>query len=189
MAEASIFILIAGILVVGVFYVFEITWIDPRIVITLLFLLIMPGLYAAITSGPFVPSARKRHKTMIKLAKLTNKDTVYDLGCGDGRLVFSASKHCKKAIGYDLSIPLVLYGKFISIFHSKAEIHFGNIWKQDYDKATVIFCYLLPGAMKQFYKEVWPKLKPGTRVVSNAFEIHSLKPGLIEDKVYLYTVK
>ena len=122
----------------------------------------------------------------LKLAKLTNSDIVYDLGCGDGRLVFSASGLAKKAIGYEISIPLICYGKIVSLFYPHAKIRFGNIWKQDYSDATVIFCYLLPGAMKQFHKEIWPKLKKGTRVISNAFEIHDLKPGKKEDKVYLY---
>jgi len=188
MAEAIIFIVIFGTIIVVLLYIFNLTWIDPLWIVAFLSLLIAPGLYAAFTSGPFVPSARKRHKTMLKLAELNDSDIVYDLGCGDGRLVFSASKLAGKACGYDLSIPLVLYGKLISLFHPKAQIHFGNIWKQDYGDATVIFCYLLPGAMKQFHKEVWPKLKKGTRVISNAFEIHNLKPLQKEDKVYLYQV-
>jgi len=125
---------------------------------------------------------------MLKLADLSDADVVYDLGCGDGRLVFSASKLAGKAKGYDLSIPLVLYGKLISLFYPRAEIRFGNIWKQNYDDATVIFCYLMPNAMTQFHKEVWPKLKKGTRVISNAFPIHELKPKQKEDKVYLYQV-
>ncbi|MFH0837799.1 MAG: class I SAM-dependent methyltransferase [Patescibacteria group bacterium] len=188
MAEAMIFIVIVGVLIVILLYVFNLTWISPYWIIAFLTLLIAPGLYAAFTSGPFVPSARKRHKTMLKLAELTDSDVVYDLGCGDGRLVFSASRLSKRAIGYDLSIPLVLYGKMLSLFHPKARIRFGNLWRQDYSDATVIFCYLLPGAMKQFHKEVWPKLKKGTRVISNAFEIHDLKPIQKEDKVYLYQV-
>lgn len=188
MAEAMIFIVVAGILIIVLLYAFNITWIAPEWIVAFLFLLIAPGLYAAFTSGPFVPSARKRHKTMLKLANLSNKDIAYDLGCGDGRLVFSASKLAKKAVGYDLSIPLVLYGKILSLFHPKAQIRFGNLWKQDYGEATVIFCYLLPNAMKQFHKEVWPKLKKGTRVISNAFEMHDLKPLKKEDKVYLYKV-
>jgi len=186
MAESIIFVLLAGTLVIVLFYVFGITWVDPRVLIVLFTLLIIPGFYAALTSGPFVPSARKRHKTMLKLAQLSDDDVAYDLGCGDGRLVFSASKQAKRATGYDLSIPLVLYGKLLGLFYSKAKIRFGNIWKQDYSDADVIFCYLLPKAMRQFYKEVWPDLKPGTRVISNAFMIHELEPVEVMDKVYLY---
>jgi SAM-dependent methyltransferase len=189
MAEAVLFTLVAGFVVIGMFYAFGITSIDPRIIVTLIFLLLIPGIYAAITSGPFVPSSRKRHRTMLELADLKPTDVVYDLGCGDGRLVFHAAKFCKKAIGYELSIPLYLFGKFRELFNrNNASIRYGNIWKQDYQDADVIFCYLLPKAMKQFYKEVWPTLKPGTRVISNAFQIHEVKPTEKEDKVYLYKV-
>ena len=189
MAESVIFILVVGILLVLIIYFFNLTWIDPRFILIILFLLILPGLYAAFTSGPFVPSTRKRHKVMLYLADLKSDDIVYDLGCGDGRLVFHAAPHVKKAIGYELSIPLFVFGKILSLFKSpKAEIKFGNIWKQDYKDADVIFCYLLPGSMKRFYKEIWPTLKSGTRVISNAFQIHDLKPVEKEDKVYLYKV-
>ena len=189
MAEGAIFVLIAGIVLVGVFYVFGITSIDPRFIATFVILLLLPGFYAAVTSGPFVPSSRKRHKTMLNLADLKPDDIVYDLGCGDGRLVFQTAKHVKKAIGYELSIPLYLFGKLRSLFsRPNAFIRFGNIWKQDYKDADVIFCYLMPKAMKQFYEKIWPNLKPGTRVVSNAFQIHEIKPIQKEGKVYLYQV-
>ena len=91
MAESVIFTLIFGSLIVTIVYYFNLTWFDPRFLVIILFLLILPGLYAAFTSGPFVPSARKRHRTMIKIAKLSSKDIVYDLGCGDGRLVFASA--------------------------------------------------------------------------------------------------
>ena len=187
MAESIIFILIIGIALIGIVYAFHITWISPIFLVTVLALLILPGMYAAFTSGPFVPSARKRHKAMIDLAGLKSGDIVYDLGCGDGRLVFDASPKVKKAIGYELSIPLVLYGKLISPFiKGNPKIMFGNIWKQDYKDANVIFCYLMPGAMKKFYAKIWPKLTPGTRVISNSFQIHDVKPVKVDDHVYLY---
>jgi SAM-dependent methyltransferase len=187
MAESIIFIFIAGALAVSIIYIFNLTWVDPIFLVIVLTILILPGIYAAITSGPFVPSSRKRHQTMLSLADLKPNDIVYDIGCGDGRLIFKSAPHVKKAIGYELSIPLVLFGKIKSLFASpKAQIRFGDIWVQDYKDADVIFCYLLPGSMKKFYKKIWPTLKPGTRVISNAFQIHELEPVKEEDKVYLY---
>lgn len=157
------------------------------IIVTFLFLFIIPGLYAAFVGGPFVPSSKKRHKSMLKLAKFKKSDIVYDMGCGDGRLVFTSAPFVKKAIGYELSVPLFLFAKFISLFKKKnISIRFGDIWKQDYSDADVILCYLLPSSMKKFFKVVWPTLKPGTRVISNAFQLHSLKPTDIDDRVYLY---
>jgi SAM-dependent methyltransferase len=186
-AEATVFIFIAGFLTIGLVVAFRIDWIDPRWIGGVLLALLAPGFYAAVTSGLFVPSSRQRHKNMLALAKLTKKDTVYDVGCGDGRLVFAAAKTAKKAIGYELSIPLYLFGRLRQVFSRRpARIRFGDIWKQDYRDADVIFVYLLPKAMKQFYKVVWPTLKPGTRVVSNAFQIHEMKPVAEKEKVFLY---
>ena len=187
MAEGAIFLII-GFTLASVLYFTGILPVDPRITGTVIFLLLVPGFYAAVNGGPFVPSTKKRHLDMIKLAKLKKSDVIYDLGCGDGRLVFKSAKHVKKAIGYELNIPLYLFGKIKQIFYRNAEIRYGNIWKQDYSDANVIYCYLLPASMQRFAKEIWPKLKKGTRVISNSFEMHDLKPVEKLEKVFLYKV-
>jgi len=189
MAEASLFIIILASIVVGLTYVFGNPQIHPLFILLPIVALLIPGFYAAIVSGPFVPSARKRTLSMLKLADLKSDDTAYDMGFGDGRLIFAAAKKAKKAIGYELSIPLYLFGLIRKVVsRSKVQIRFGNIWKKDYRDADVIFCYLLPKAMVRFYADVWPTLKPGTRVISNAFTIHEIRPVKTEDKVYLYQV-
>lgn len=149
-------------------------------------LLLVPGLYAAFAGGPFVPSNRKRQKTMLKLANLTGEEVVYDLGCGDTRFLRASAPKAKKAIGYELSIPLVLFGKLLNAFNPKIEVQWKSIWKQDYKDADVIFCYLLPKTMDRFYTDIWPDLKPGTRVISNAFQVKEVEPIKVEEKVYLY---
>ena len=116
MAEGAIFILIIGFTTVGIFYYFKIDYIDPRFILAAMTLSLIPGFYAAVTSGPFVPSSRKRHRTMLKLADLKPTDIVYDLGCGDGRLVFQSAKLAKQSIGYELSVPLYLFGKIRQLF-------------------------------------------------------------------------
>lgn len=185
MAEAVIFMLIMGLVIILVWVGFGIPY-DPRIAFTALILFLLPGFYAAFRA-PFVPSARDRQKTMLKLANLQKTDIVYDLGCGDGRLVFSASKVAKKAIGYDLSIPLVLWGKFRQkLRYPKASIHFGNFFTKNYADATVIFCYLLPGAVEKIHREIWPNLRPGTRLICNGFAMKAVQPKITENKVYLY---
>ncbi|PIZ74361.1 hypothetical protein COY07_00675 [Candidatus Peregrinibacteria bacterium CG_4_10_14_0_2_um_filter_43_11] len=191
MAESIIFILLGGISVTTLILLFGWSqWFDPRWIVLVFFVLIIPGLYAAFTTAPFVPSSRKRHVTMLKLADITSKDTVYEIGFGGGWLIFQAAKQAKKAIGYELSIPLVIFGKLKKLLiGSKANLYFGDMWKQNYDDADIIFCYIMPNAMKRFYKEIWPTLKPGTRLISNAFRIHDLQPTQEEDSVFVYTKK
>ncbi len=185
MAESIIFIIVAGFLVAFIWGIFGLT-INPSVVIFFITLLIIPGMIAAFTA-PFVPSGRNRQRVMMKLAKITGKDIVYDLGCGDGRLVFDAAKNAKKAIGYELSIPLWIWGRLRQLTSFKnVSIRYGDMFKQDYSQANVIFCYLLPGAISRFENEIWKNLKPGTRVISNGFQLKQHKPKEVEEKVYLY---
>ena len=139
-------------------------------------LIVLPGTYALRKGPPFVPTSRKTMDTMLSLAELRPGQRVYDLGCGDGRLVFAAAAKGARAAGYELSVPVFLVAKFRSFFHGGAEVRFGDFWKRDYADADVIFCYLVIDAMKTFEDAVWPTLKPGCRVVSNTFRMKSIRP-------------
>ncbi len=136
--------------------------------IALAVLLIIPGTYANWKGAPFVPTTRRVLKTMMSIAKIKPGEKVYDLGCGDGRLVFAAAKKKAKAVGYEFSIPTFLLARCLSFFHPGASIQMRDFWKQDYKDADVIFCYLLTESMQTFKRIVWPQLRPGTRVVSHS---------------------
>lgn len=134
-------------------------------------LLAVPTIYAML-GAPFVPTHMTQVRRMLDAAHLKKGMTVYDLGCGDGRLVHvSATKYGCKAIGYEYSPLVWFWATFLAIFWKGGEIRFGNIWKQNFHDADVIFCYLLPQAMKKFEKDLVPRLKNGTLVVSHAFEM------------------
>ncbi len=132
----------------------------------------IPTIYAML-GAPFVPTHMKQVKRMMHAAQLRKGMKIYDLGCGDGRLVHEASAivGSTKAIGYEYSPLVYLWAKFISIFWRGGAIKYGNIWNQDFSDADVIFCYLLPHAMAKFEKIVLPQLKPGSLIVSHAFEM------------------
>ena len=140
-------------------------------------------------SPPFVPTFKRDLKTMMNLASIKKGDTVYDPGCGDGRLVFAASTLGAKAVGYEYSFPAFLYAWLRSFFHPESSIRFGDLWKQDYRDADVLFCYLLTETMDPFKKIIWPQLKPGCRVISNSFSIKDREPTKKEKGVYLYIKK
>ena len=138
-------------------------------------ILVVPTIYALL-GAPFVPTPLPRVRKMLELAKIEPGDKVYDLGCGDGRLVHLASREKQaKAVGFELSPPIWLWAKIAQPFwNSKAKIKFRNFYKQDISDADVIFCYLMPETLKKFQKELG-KLKKGTRIVSYAFKIPELK--------------
>ncbi len=150
---------------------------------------IAPGLFAMYTGAPYFPSIRKRKDAMLNLAKIQPGETVYDLGCGDGRLVRAAAKKGAHAIGYELSVPTFIIAWLTSLFSKRTSIRLGNFWNKSYADADVILCFLMPDSMQEFYKKIWPQLKPGCRVISHAFSIKGLEAMAKEGPVMLYVKK
>lgn len=77
---------------------------DHSLLVIITTLVLIPSLYALKTGAPFIPSSKKTLERMMKLAKIKPGDNVYDLGCGDGRIVFASTKAGAKAVGYELSL-------------------------------------------------------------------------------------
>lgn len=148
--------------------------------------LCIPGLLVMRGAAPYVMTPKKTMRMMLDLAAIKKGDTVYDLGCGDGRLVFEAAKRGAEAVGYEFSLPTYVVAKVRSWFHPQAKILYGNFWTKDYRDADVVFCYLLSDTMPIFEKKIWPMLKPGCRVVSHAFSMKDVQPKRKEGGVLLY---
>lgn len=147
---------------------------------------------AFLTGAPFVPSNKKTSKKMVELAHITKNSVVYDLGSGDGRLLFLSRKYgAKKIVGIEINLILVLYTKIRIIFSRQKHIHayWGNFWMSSLSDATVVFVYLLPWKMEALAKKLKKELQPGTIVVSNSF----IFPGweiIREDKeAHVYVFK
>lgn len=120
---------------------------------------------------PWIPTPRDLVDKMLKLATITSKDFLIDLGSGDGRLVITAAKLGTKALGIEYNPDLVK----LSIKNAEKEGVTGmtkfikaDIFEYDFSKATVITMFLLP----EINMRLRPKLlnlKPGTRIVTNTF--------------------
>jgi len=149
-------------------------------------LLLAPGVYAMCTGAPFVPTSRSTMAKMFTLADIKPHERVYDLGCGDGRLVFEAAKKGAHATGYELSPPIYLSAKIRALFHPRSHIFYRDFWRQNIGDADVVFCYLLTDSMQTFKQKMWPTLKPGTRVVSHAFAMNGIEPVNQMGDVRLY---
>lgn len=127
---------------------------------------------------PYVPTSKRVVEKMVRVARLKPKETVFDIGCGDGRLLFAAEKKTNvKTVGFEIA-PLVYFLALMRKFfaHSKAKILFKNFLKANLKRANVIFCYLIPGVMPELAKKIKHECKKGTRVISNTFKIPGLKP-------------
>jgi SAM-dependent methyltransferase len=154
---------------------------------TIVFILCLPLLRLAIMRAPpYIPTPLRRVRTMMALAALRPGEKVYDLGCGDGRVLRAAVRRGAIAVGYELSLPTYLVAKLLCLFRRNASVRFGNFWKHDYRDADVIFCFLLIDTMQEFKKKIWPTLKPGTRVVSYVFQMLDEPVKKKDGSVYLY---
>jgi len=142
--------------------------------------------------APFVPTPSKVLRRMIELADIKPGEKVYDLGCGDGRLVIAANRKCQaRAVGIEIS-PLAYVLARLRAFASGADVTFilGNFMDHDISDADVVFCYLLEGHMKKLESK-FKTLKKDSRVVCHQFEIPGWEPKArlkVEGKTYVATV-
>jgi len=117
--------------------------------------------------------------TMLKVARVTKRDVVCDLGCGDGRIVVTAAKkYGVKAIGFDIN-PERIRESLENVRASHVEhlvtIKQADIFTLDLSEATVVTLYLLPSLNVKLMPQL-EKLRPGSRIVSHDFDMHGAKP-------------
>ena len=121
----------------------------------------------------WVPTPQALVDKMLDMAKVTPQDVVMDLGSGDGRTVITAAKRGARAIGVEFDPKMFALSKANAEkegVNGKASFINGDLFEQDLSQATVITMFLLP----QINLKLRPKildLKPGTRVVSNSFDM------------------
>ncbi len=144
---------------------------------------------------PYVPTNQKVVDAMLKLAKVTKSDVVYDLGCGDGRIVISAAKdYGATGVGVDIDPQRIREANENAEkagVTNKVKFVEDDLFKMDFSKATVVTLYLLP----EVNLKLRPKLlalKPGTRIVSHAFDMGDWKPeqtlNVEGSTIYFWTV-
>jgi len=126
----------------------------------------------------FVPTPDPVIKKMLDVANVTKDDLVYDLGCGDGRiLIMAAKKYGARAIGFDIDPAMVQKARAnarkAGVQHL-VTIKEADIFQLDLSPATVITMYLLPKLNVKLIPQL-EKLKDGVRIVSHDFNMQGIK--------------
>ncbi len=120
----------------------------------------------------WIPTPTGLAERMLKVANVTKNDLVYDLGAGDGKIAILAAKQFNAtAIGIEFNPDMADYARKnvqLAGVSNKVSIITGDIFKEDFSKATVVTLYLLP-ALNIRLRPTILAMKPGTRVVSNTF--------------------
>jgi len=128
----------------------------------------------------FVPTPQAVVDAMLKLAKVTKNDVVYDLGSGDGRIPIAAAKsYGARGVGIDIDPQRIREAtENLKTAGVGDRVKFLNqdLFTTDISEATVVTLYLLPSLNLKLLPKLNRELKPGTRVVSHAFDMGTAKP-------------
>ena len=116
---------------------------------------------------------------MLELAQVQSSDIVYDLGCGDGRIVIAAAKNYRaRGVGIDIDPVRIREAKKnarLAGVKRRVEFRKEDLFLANFREATVVTLFLLPAVNRRLLPQL-EALKPGTRIVSNTFEIAGWKP-------------
>jgi SAM-dependent methyltransferase len=129
---------------------------------------------------PYVPSTEEAVQAMLKMAEVKKSDVVYDLGCGDGRIVIAAAKHYgARGVGIDIDPERIAEArenaKKAGVEHL-VRFEEKDLFEADFRDATVVTLFLGTELNLRLRPRLLEQLKPGTRVVSNTFDMGDWKP-------------
>lgn len=141
---------------------------------------------------PYVPTPQAVVDRMLQIAKVKRGDVVYDLGCGDGRIVVTAaSKYGARGVGIDIDPKRIAEAKENAEkagVSRRAQFLVADLFESDFSQATVVTLYLLPVINQKLRPQLWRQLKVGTRVVSHDFDMGEEWPPERTDRVEGKTV-
>jgi 2-polyprenyl-3-methyl-5-hydroxy-6-metoxy-1,4-benzoquinol methylase len=127
----------------------------------------------------YVPTRQSVVDAMLKVTGVKAGDVVYDLGCGDGRIVVTAAKLGARGIGIDIDPTRVKEANENVAKNGvgdRVKILNQDLFTTDFSDATVVSLYLLPSLNLKLRPILWKTLKPGTRIVSHDFDMGDWKP-------------
>jgi SAM-dependent methyltransferase len=152
---------------------------------------------AALPAVPYVPTPRDVVERMLAMARVGARDTVYDLGCGDGRIVIEAARrHGARGVGIDLDPERIREARAIARqagVHGRVRFRQADLFAADFSPASVVMLYLLFEVNLKLMPRLWQQLRVGSRVVSHDFHMGAQWPPeqivRIRDKtLYTWTI-
>jgi SAM-dependent methyltransferase len=141
--------------------------------------LAQPRESAGLPEVPFVPTPMPVVERMMKMAAVGPNDLVYDLGCGDGRIVIEAAKLGARAYGVDLDNYMIELGRRRARENSLehlARFEQKDIYEIDFSPATVVTMYLLPEHNLRLRDRLRRQLKSGSRILSHDWDMGDWTP-------------
>jgi hypothetical protein len=150
--------------------------------------------YAAWRAAPWLPMRANDVKRAMALAEIKAGERFYDLGAGDGRMLFGAAALGATAEGFEISLLPYLIARFKIIFSrekNRPKIFFRDFWKTNLAGADVIFVFLLPRIMEKLKGKMEKELKPDARIICYTWPMPGWTAKTVSEaeegaKIYLY---
>jgi cyclopropane fatty-acyl-phospholipid synthase-like methyltransferase len=148
--------------------------------------------------APYVPTPQNVVEAMLDLAGVSAADIVYDLGSGDGRIpITAAAKYGARGVGIEIDmfhLRDALDNAAKAGVNDRVRFVHGDLFEANISEATVVMFFLLPHLNERLLPKLRSELRPGTRVVSHAFDFGDRWPpdqrrdvnGL---QIYLWTIR
>lgn len=156
-------------------------------------LVVIYFLWRPISHGAiYFPTTPRGVENMLKLADVQPGQKIVDLGSGDGRIVMALAKRGVQATGYEIN-PVLARRSRDRIkkagLADRATVYWESFWRIDLAQFDTIIVYGIPYIMRDLQKKLERELKPGTKIISNAYVFPGWTPVATEGKVMLYVLK
>ena len=136
---------------------------------------------------PYVPTPPEVVAVMLDLGAVTARDVLYDLGCGDGRIVITAAKERgARGVGIDIDPERIAEARAAAReagVTDQVQFRVGDLFESDFAEASVVTLYLLPQINQRLRPQLWRQLRVDTRVVSHEFDMGEPWPAERIEKV------
>lgn len=137
-------------------------------------------------------TSKDQARIMCTLAKVTSKDTVYDLGCGDGSaILIAATEYNAAVVGIEIDWTRAYIAKLRLWWAGvrKAKVIRDNFYNQNLSSASIVFIYLVPRAIERLMPKLKRELKSGTRIVSFRYTMNlSLVAQDKKRRIFVYKI-
>ncbi|MBT4722195.1 class I SAM-dependent methyltransferase [Candidatus Falkowbacteria bacterium] len=153
-----------------------------ELIFAIIIIVVLTFAVAGYMAAPWLPTRRRERKILLEKVNVQDESIVYDLGCGDGSVLFDFAKTYKKTtfIGFEISLLPYCIAKLRKLFNYKkyknVKIKYRNLFTQPLNDADIVFVFLLSKSYKKLYKKFSSELKPDCLVIVEAWPIDGILP-------------
>jgi 16S rRNA A1518/A1519 N6-dimethyltransferase RsmA/KsgA/DIM1 with predicted DNA glycosylase/AP lyase activity len=143
--------------------------------------------FVLLFGAPYLPTQRKQSEIALDLLDLKKGQTLFEFGCGDGRVLKLAAKRGLNVVGYELNPVLALIARINTLRYSKrVKVVWGDFWRADLENADGVYVFLIERFMLKLHKKFQEEPSQPIKLVSYAFKIPDKKPLRSKKGMYLY---